>query len=190
MKRIQIAPITLVALLTVFGNVYAADYTIDTKGAHAFINFKFKHLGYSWLTGTFKTFSGDFKWDAEKPEKSSINVDIDVTSLDSNHAERDKHVRSDDFLDVKKYPTAKFVSTSVKSKADGALAIKGNLTLHGVTKEIALDAKPIGEGKDPWGGYRAGFEGTVTLNTEDFGMPGFAPTNEVHMELLIEGVRK
>lgn len=190
MKRNPVLAIVLLMLIGLFGNAYAADYVIDTKGAHAFINFKFKHLGYSWLTGTFNTFSGDFKWDAEKLEKSAINVDIDVTSIDSNHAERDKHIRSDDFLDVAKYPTAKFVSTSVKPKADGALAIKGNLTLHGVTKEIEIDAKPIGEGKDPWGGYRAGFEGSVTLNTKDFGMPGFVPTNEVHMELLIEGIRK
>ena len=185
-----ILSVVLMALLMLTGNVQSADYVIDTKGAHAFINFKFKHLGYSWLTGTLKKFDGKFTWDANNPETTKIEVNIDVTSLDSNHAERDKHIRSDDFLDVSKYPKASFVSTSVKKSDDGQLAVAGNLTLHGVTKEIIIDAKPIGEGKDPWGGYRAGFAGEVTLNTRDFGMPGFVPTHQVHMELLIEGVRQ
>lgn len=188
--RKQISLFALLILMPLSGTIYAADYVIDTENAHAFINFKFKHLGYSWLTGTFNTFNGDFTWDAKKPEASSIKVEVDVASLDSNHAERDKHIRSDDFLDVEKYPKAVFISKSVKQSKDGKLAITGDLTLHGVTKEIVIDAEPIGEGKDPWGGYRAGFAGTVTLNTEDFGMPGFQPTNRVHLDLLIEGKRK
>ncbi|MBN1378185.1 MAG: YceI family protein [Gammaproteobacteria bacterium] len=190
MSKKTISPFLLATLFLVVGNATAADYVIDTEGAHASINFKFNHLGYSWLSGTYKTFSGNFKWDAAKPEATVINVEVDVNSLDSNHAERDKHIRSDDFLDVKKYPTAKFDSTSVTPIKDNKLLVKGNLTLHGVTKEIVIDARPVGEGEDPWGGYRAGFEGTVTLNTVDFGMPGFVPTNQVHLELLIEGVRQ
>ena len=74
----------------------AADYVIDTKGAHAFIQFKIAHLGYSWLLGRFNTFSGEFSYDENNPAASRVKVDIDVASLDSNHAERDKHLRGDD----------------------------------------------------------------------------------------------
>ena len=89
----------------------AADYVIDTKGGHASINFKIPHLGFSWLTGRFDTFSGTFTYDDKKPEASKVSVEIDTTSLNSNHAERDKHLRSADFLDAAKFPKATFVST-------------------------------------------------------------------------------
>lgn len=89
---------------------FAADYTIDDKGAHASINFKVKHLGYSWLTGRFNTFSGDFNYDANNVAASKINVNIDPASVDSNHAERDKHLKGKDFLDVSSFDSASFVS--------------------------------------------------------------------------------
>ena len=90
---------------------HAADYKIDTEGAHAFIQFRIKHLGYSWLYGRFDKFDGSFVYDAKSPEKSSIAVTINMASLDSAHAERDKHLRGEKFFDVKKYPTATFKST-------------------------------------------------------------------------------
>lgn len=178
----------LLALATV--SATAADYAIDVKGAHAAVNFKFKHLGYSVLAGTFKEFDGSFTWDKSDPSASKINVLIQTASLDSNHAERDKHIRDPRFLNVKEYPTAKFVSTKVVDKGNGKLDIHGDLTLHGTTKPIVLDATTIGEGSDPWGGYRAGFEAYVTLNTKDFGMSTFKPLHQVEMELYIEGIRK
>jgi polyisoprenoid-binding protein YceI len=91
----------------------AADYVIDTKGAHASINFAIKHLGYSVLTGRFDNFSGEFSYDPAKPEASTVNVTIDTTSVNSNHAERDKHLRSADFLNVEKFPKATFVSKKI-----------------------------------------------------------------------------
>ena len=89
----------------------AADYIVDTKGAHAFVQFRVMHLGYSWLYGRFNEFNGDFSYDPKVPEKSEIRVTIDTTSVDSNHAERDKHLRGEKFLDVAKFPEATFVST-------------------------------------------------------------------------------
>ncbi|MBA4502898.1 YceI family protein [Marinobacterium marinum] len=170
----------------------AADYAIDIPGQHAFINFKISHLGYSWLYGTFKDFKGSFSWDAEQPEASQISVTIDPSSVDSNHAERDKHLRGKDFLAVDSFPSAEFTSTSVKQVDADRLAVTGNLTLHGVTREIVIDAAPIGEGKDPWGGYRAGFEGTTTLKLADFGIKAqLGPTaEEVTLILSIEGIRQ
>ncbi|MBU0900922.1 MAG: YceI family protein [Gammaproteobacteria bacterium] len=188
---------TLVALalggaLMGAGQVMAADYAIDKQGQHAFVNFKISHLGYSWLYGTFKDFDGSFSFDAAKPQDSKVNVTLNTTSVDTNHAERDKHIRSDDFLNVSKHPTATFASTSVKSTGEGTADISGDLTLNGVTKPVVIAAKFIGEGKDPWGGYRAGFEGTTTLKLKDFDIStDLGPASE-SLELIIsvEGVRK
>jgi len=174
------------------GQVLAADYAIDTKGQHAFVNFKISHLGYSWLWGTFKEFDGSFSFDAEQPEASRVNVTLQTASIDSNHAERDKHLRSDDFLNVSKHPTATFESTSVKSTGEGTADITGNLTLNGVTKPVVIAAKFLGEGKDPWGGYRAGFEGSTTLKLKDFDIKmDLGPASQtVDLIISVEGVRQ
>ncbi|CAA0091408.1 Protein YceI [BD1-7 clade bacterium] len=170
----------------------AADYTIDTKGAHAFVQFKIKHLGYSWLLGRFNNFEGNFSYDAAKPETSEIEVIIDTTSIDSNHAERDKHLKGKDFLNVAKYPKASFKSTRY-IPADGTSGtMEGIFTLHGVTKEIAFPVTKIGEGKDPWGGYRVGFEGKTVLKLSDYGIVyDLGPASaDVEIELFVEGIRQ
>ena len=188
---------TLVALalggaLMGAGQVMAADYAIDKQGQHAFVNFKISHLGYSWLYGTFKDFDGTFSYDAANPEASKVNVTLKTASVDTNHAERDKHLRSADFLNVSKHDTATFESTSVKSTGEGTADVTGNLTLNGVTKPVVIAAKFIGEGQDPWGGYRAGFEGTTTLKLKDFDIAmDLGPASEtVELIISIEGIRK
>lgn len=169
----------------------AADYKIDKEGQHAFVNFKISHLGYSWLYGTFKDFDGSFSFDAAKPEASKVKVELKTASVDSNHAERDKHLRSADFLNVAKHPTATFESTSVKSTGQGTADITGNLTLNGVTKPVVIAARFIGEGQDPWGGYRAGFEGSTKLKLKDFDIQkDLGPASqEVELIISVEGVR-
>lgn len=170
----------------------AADYVIDTKGAHAFIQFKIQHLGYSWLLGRFNTFEGGFSYDAKAPEQSTIELQIKTTSIDSNHAERDRHLRSKKFLDVKKYPIATFKSTHVTFSDEKNGVITGDFRLHGVSKQISFPVKKIGEGKDPWGGYRAGFEGQTRLKLADYNMSynlGPASTH-VDIYLYIEGIRQ
>lgn len=185
--------VIFVALVSVCSSIAsAADYVIDTKGAHAFVQFKIQHLGYSWLYGRFNTFEGEFSYDESKPQEAKIAVLIDTTSVDSNHAERDKHLRSDDFLDVKVFPQAKFVSTKVVPGEGDTAKVYGNLTLKDVTKELVLDVHKVGMGKDPWGGYRAGFEGTTKFLLKDFNiMKNLGPlSQEVEMILSVEGVRK
>ena len=180
---------------TLFGasTAHAADYVIDTQGAHAFVNFKIKHLGYSWLHGRFNTFDGGFNYDSVNPNASQIMVNIETKSIDSNHAERDKHLRGKDFLNVDKFPQASFKSTSIVFDAKGDEAkVTGDFTLHGVTKSITFEIDKIGEGKDPWGGYRVGFEGETSLKLADFGIDynlGPASTH-VDIGLFIEGIRK
>ncbi|WP_136679754.1 YceI family protein [Neptunomonas sp. XY-337] len=172
--------------------LYAADYVIDTKGAHADIEFKISHLGISWLKGRFNTFDGNFSYDAANPNASKVNVNIDVTSLDSNHAERDKHLRGGDFLDTDEFPKASFVSTSFKDNGDGSATMMGDLTLRGITKPVTIDVSKVGEGEDPWGGYRAGFSGTTSFKLKDFGINyNLGPASEtVYLELNVEGIRK
>jgi polyisoprenoid-binding protein YceI len=193
MKLPTLTTSLLIAGLT-FGStaLMAADYVIDTKGAHASIKFRVQHLGYSWLYGRFNEFDGKFSYDEAAPEKASIEVNIKTNSVDSNHAERDKHLRGDDFLDVDKYPQAKFISTSFTQGKDGKGTLKGNLTLHGITKPVEIAVQSIGEGKDPWGGYRAGFEGTTKFAMADFGiLKDLGPkSKDVEMILSLEGVRQ
>lgn len=176
-----------VGLLGASVSAQAADYIFDKKGAHQFIQFRVQHLGYSWLYGRFNDFDGTFSYDAKDPSSAKVSVTIDTASVDSNHAERDKHLRSDDFLSVDSFPEAKFESTSF----DGTM-LSGNLTLLGVTKPIQIEVEKIGEGKDPWGGYRAGFEGKTTFAMADFGIKkSLGPKSaNVEMILSVEGIKK
>lgn len=171
----------------------ADTYKIDTDGHHAFINFRISHLGYSWLYGTFKTFSGDFSFNKVKPATDKVNVVINTQSVDTNNAQRDEHLRSVHFLNSEKFPEARFVSTKVIPTKGNNFNIQGDLTLNGVTKPVTIDAQFIGEGKDPWGGYRAGFHGTTSFKLKDFNIStaDLGPTSEVvYMDLSVEGVRQ
>lgn len=180
------------SVLALSGPAMAADYEIDTKGAHASINFRIPHLGFSWLTGRFDTFTGSFSYDPENPAAAKISVDIDTASVNSNHAERDKHLRSADFLDVAKFPKATFVSKKITLDGEGKAKIVGDFTLRGVTKEIVIDATVVGGGEDPWGGYRQGFAGTTKFALADYGiMKELGPASkEVELDLHVEGIRK
>jgi len=186
MKKLLTATLTAIALST---TVQADDYVVDTAGMHASVQFRASHLGYSWLYGRFNNFEGTFSYDEENPDASAVEITIDTTSLDSNHAERDKHLRGNDFLAVKEFPEATFVSTSFKANEDGTAVLTGDLTLKGVTKSIDIDVNKVGGGKDPWGGYRMGFEGKVTLLSSDYGI-NHPAAGDVEMILDIEGVKR
>jgi len=177
------------------GTAQAAEhYVIDTKGMHAFITFRIKHLGFSWIEGRFNRFSGEFDYDAANPANNRVKVTIDVASIDTNHAERDKHLRSERFFDVKKFPKATFVSTGWEDLGNGRAKLKGKFTLRGVTKDVVIDVHQLGAGKDPWGGYRRGFEGTTTLHLSDYRMKEghiLGPMAEnIEIWVSLEGVRQ
>ncbi|AMO74071.1 MULTISPECIES: YceI family protein [Pseudomonas] len=191
MLKKTFAALALGTALFSAGQAMAADYKIDKEGQHAFIEFRIKHLGYSWLYGRFDDFDGAFTFDEKNPAADKVKVTINTNSVNTNHAERDKHLRSGDFLNVSKNPTATFESTGVK--ADGKNAeITGNLTLNGVTKPVTIKAELVGQGDDPWGGYRAGFLGTTTLKLKDFNIQrDLGPASqEVELTLSVEGVRQ
>lgn len=190
--KLKFALPAMLALAVLAQPALAADYAIDTKGQHASITFRINHLGFSWLTGRFDKFSGTVSYDEKDVAKSSVKVEIDPASVSTNHAERDKHLRADDFLDVAKFPTATFVSKSVTPAGDGKATVVGDLTLHGVTKEVTIDASFVGAGKDPWGGERVGFTGTTKLTLADYDIKKkLGPASEtVELILDVEAVKQ
>lgn len=192
MKRRFLAPLLAVAGFALSAPASAAQYVIDTQNAHAFVQFKISHLGYSWVLGRFNQFEGGFNYDENNPAAASVQVTVNTASVDTNHAERDKHIRSKDFLKVDEFSQATFTSTGYQPVGDDKGVLKGDLTLHGVTRPITVDVTHIGAGKDPWGGYRRGFEGTTTLTLADFGIPmDLGPASRtVELFLSVEGIRQ
>lgn len=165
------------------------NYVVDET--HSFVNFKISHLGFSYLMGRFNDLSGHFVFDAEKPETNTITMEVKTASIDSNHAERDRHLRSKDFLNVSKYPTASFKTSAFEADGDNGV-LYGDLTLYGQTKPIKVDITFVGAGQDPWGGYRRGYTGKTTISPRDWGMKyELGPTAEsMELEFVIEGVRQ
>ncbi|MGK0271976.1 MAG: polyisoprenoid-binding protein YceI [Cocleimonas sp.] len=172
--------------------IFADKYRIDTLGGHASVNFKIKHLGYSWLTGRFDKFEGYFEYDEKAPEKSLIKMTVKTKSIDSAHALRDTHLRGAKYLNVKKYPEARFVSNSFTPIDSNTARLTGKLSLHGVTRDIDTTITRIGGGEDPWGGYRQGFETHFKVRLTDYGIKhslGEA-SNELQLSIYLEGVKE
>ncbi len=173
-------------------NHSAEHYVIDTPGAHAFVQFKISHLGFSWLYGRFNEFEGEFTYDPEHPENSSVDVTIQTASVDSNHERRDDHLRNEDFLTVEEYPESHFRSTSFERVEDGKYRMTGDFTLLGVTRELEMDVEHVGAGEDPWGNYRRGFHATTSFRLADFGIDyDLGEEAEVVKIILdVEGIRQ
>jgi len=193
-KKLLLTLALMLGLGSINAQAATEHYVIDTKNMHAFITFKVQHLGYSWLEGRFNRFSGDFDFDDANPSNNRVKLDIDVTSIDTNFAERDKHLRDDRFFDTDKFPKASFVSTGWVDHGNGKATLKGKFTLRGITQNIELDVSQVGAGKDPWGGFRRGFVGTTTLHLSDYKMKKAAmlgPVAEnIQLWLSIEGIRQ
>lgn len=167
-------------------------YQIDTRGAHAFIQFKISHLGFSWLYGRFNDFDGEFRFDPENPENSSVEVTIQTASVDSNHERRDNHLRNEDFLTVEEFPEAHFRSTAFRHIEGDRYEMTGDFTLLGHTRELTMDVEHVGAGTDPWGGYRRGFTGRTSFALADFGIDyDLGPeARVVEIILDVEGIKQ
>jgi polyisoprenoid-binding protein YceI len=175
----------------------AASYQLDAD--HSSIQFKIRHLTVSNVTGTFNKFKGSASVEGEDLATLKVEVAIDAASVDTGHEKRDEHLRNADFLDVAKYPTITFISKKIVKAEPGKLRITGDLTLHGVTREITVDLEgPTPEVKDPWGNFRRGATGTAKIDRRDFGITwnkaldtgGLVVGNEVGIQVDIEWVRK
>ena len=146
---------------------FAAHYAVDTD--HTTVSFKVKHL-LSHVQGRFNQFEGNFVYDPEKPETWKTAVTVQTSTIDTNVAARDKHLRSGDFFDVEKFPTMTFQSTEVTEATPTRAKLHGLLTIHGVEKPAVFDLQIHGVAKDPWGNVRAAFTATTTINRKDFGL--------------------
>ena len=179
---------------TAFASAIAAVALVPLSQAQAAdYQFKISHLGFSYILGSFEEFEGQFAYDPEDLDASSAEIEVQVDSLTSNHAERDRHILSSDFLNASEFPTATFTSTGFESTGDDEGVLTGDLTLHGETQEIEMPVTLMGEGDDPWGNYRAGFEGSTTLTLSDYGidMSDFPESmHELELYVTFEGIRQ
>ncbi len=159
---------------------------------HSSAQFSVRHLGISTVRGTFNK-TGGVVVDSPDPSKASVNVSIDANSVDTRVEMRDKDLRSDHFFDVAKYPTITFASKRVESAGAGKLKVTGDLTMHGVTKEVVLDVDgPTPPMKDPRGNQHRGVSATTTVNRSDFGMTFDAGVvgDQIAIQLDVELVDK
>ncbi len=169
--------------------VAPGNYRVDPD--HSTILFTVSHLGTSVLTGRFNAVEGSFVVGPNQAPR--VDISIKTASVDTNHEKRDAHLRSPDFFNVKQFPVMHFVADKVDYDTQGQpTALHGKLSLHGKTKPVTLDLSPVGAGKDPWGGYRAGFNAKTILKRSDFGMD-FMPGgigDEITVTLNIEAIKE
>ena len=145
------------------------QWVIDA--AHSNAHFTVKHMMITNVRGEFSKLSGTVTYDAAKPEATQIEAVVDVASLSTREAQRDGHLKSPDFFDVEKFPTIAFKSKSVKAKSKEDLAVTGDLTIHGVTKEVVLDVESLsGPANDPFGNTRLGATASTKIKRDDFGI--------------------
>jgi polyisoprenoid-binding protein YceI len=195
MKRF-ISIIILMALLAPL-HVSAAVYSIDP--AHTTIGFKVRHLMISNVKGVFEKFKGTVNIDEKDITKSKVDVSIETSSVNTNIAKRDDHLRSPDFFDVAKFPTMTFVSTKVEKAGVDTLRVTGNLTIKGVTRQVILNVEgPTGEIKSPQGDVKRGASAIATINRQDFGVSwskkldggGVVVADDVHISIDTELARQ
>jgi polyisoprenoid-binding protein YceI len=171
-----------------------ARWNLDPE--HSTIEFRITHMVVSKTTGQFTDYAGYIDMDAEDGTVTAIEATIKAESVNTNHIKRDTHLRNAEFLDVKLYPTITYKMKNYKKTSEGFTAI-GDLTLHGVTKEVLLTGRYNGSTKDPWGNTRAGFSAEGKLNRKDFGMiwnktldnGGLVVGDEVQIRLDIECIK-
>ncbi len=188
---------TLAAALSLPANAATSTWQIDPN--HSAAQFAVRHLAISTVRGAFTKVSGTVQFDDKDISKSSVEVTIDAASVDTRVPDRDKDLRSDHFFEVEKYPTLTFKSTKVEQVEAGKLKVTGDLTIHGVSKQVVLDVEgPTAPVKDPWGNQRAAANATTKINRQDFGVKwnakmdngGWVVGDDVTITIDVEMVQK
>jgi polyisoprenoid-binding protein YceI len=170
-----------------------AARTLAIDRSHSEVGFQVRHL-LSKVRGRFNEFDGTIEFDEANPSNSRVDVTIHARSIDTGEADRDNHLRNADFFDIEKYPTLTFKSTSVTTRGNNTYDVVGDLTIHGVTRQVTLPASFLGSAQDPWGNTKLVFEADLTLNRKDFGLTwnaaletgGFLVGDEVKVTLAIQ----
>ncbi|MEM6281210.1 MAG: YceI family protein [Chloroflexota bacterium] len=174
-----------------------ASYTVDI--AHSAAEFSVKHMMVTTVKGVFNDLSGTMIFDADNPANSSIEAAIQVASINTRMEDRDNHLRSADFFDVENFATMTFKSTSVEMTGDDTAKVTGDLTIRDVTKPVVFEVEYFGTLENsPFGDTRAGFQGTTTINREDFGLTwnqaletgGFMVSKEVKITVDLQAVKQ
>jgi polyisoprenoid-binding protein YceI len=181
---------------TVTATQARTTWTIDA--AHSQVEFAVRHLMISTVRGRFAGVKGTVVSDDRDPAAAQVDVTIDVHTIDTREAQRDAHLRSADFFDAEKFPVLTFKSTRVTDIKGDRFRLVGDLTMHGVTREVALDVTSEGHGKDPWGGERAGYSAVAKLKRSDFGLTwnqvletgGIAVGDEIKIALDLELIKQ
>ena len=184
MSRVALG-IVVAVTMAVSAAAQAGSWRIDPN--HSAAQFSVRHLGVSTVRGAFMKVSGSASYDPADPSKNSVDVTIDASSVDTRVQMRDDDLRSPNFLDVQKYPTITFKSKQSKSAGAGKLEILGDLTIHGITKEVTLDVDgPSAPIKDPWGNQRIGASASTKINRKDFGINGAAGAVGDEISIIID----
>lgn len=171
-----------------------ATYTIDPS--HSEVGFVVRHMGFSKVRGRFEEFSGEVRIEPDQLSSLEAEVEIVASSIDTNEPKRDEHLRTNDFLDAQNHDKITFKSTGVRTANAQTFELEGDLTIRGVTKSVVLEGSYLGEGTDPWGGTRVGFEASTVINRKDFGVNwntvlesgGFLVGEDVEIKLDIQAV--
>ncbi len=167
MKKMITYIIAAFALLTT--SVFAQTWNVDP--AHTSADFSIQHMAISRVTGSFSQVTGQLIFDKTGKQPESVNISIDVASINTGVDQRDEHLKSPDFFDVKTYPTMTYTSDKIISQGEGRYKVEGTLTLHGVSKPVTLAVEGlVNNEKDPWGNTRKGAHVTAELNRKDFGI--------------------
>jgi len=171
MKRFRsLATSSLLASVLLFAApVLATPQTYEIDPVHSRVEFTIRHM-FSKVTGSFGGFHGTIQYDAAAPASSTVNAEIDASTIDTGNDKRDGHLKSPDFFDVAKFPTLTFLSSKVTAGEGGKLKVAGTLTMHGVTRPVELDAAFLGSGPGLDGITRSGFEGSTKLDRKEFGI--------------------
>lgn len=171
-------------------------WTIDP--VHSSVEFSVRHLMITTVKGRFTDVQGTVTLDEANPAAAAAEIRIQAASIDTREAQRDAHLKSADFFDVETFPLLTFRSTAVDGIRKDGFTLVGDLTIHGVTREVALDVSSEGRAKDPWGGERAGYVATTKIKRSDFGLTwnqlletgGLAVSDEVKISLDVQVVKK
>ena len=170
-KRLICFTVLFVSIFVVSAFAQVETWKIDP--AHSAAQFAVRHMGISTVRGEFKKVSGSAGYDTADPGKTSLDATIDATTVDTRVDMRDNDLRSPNFLDVQKYPTITFKSKRAEAAGPGKMKVTGDLTIHGVTKEVVLDVDgPTSPVKDPRGNFHIGASATTKINRKDFGVNG------------------
>jgi polyisoprenoid-binding protein YceI len=170
---------------------YAAEtYILDPM--HTSIVFRVKHLGVTYVYGRFNGPTGSFVFDETSPSKSTIEMQAETKNVDTAVEKRDTHLKSPDFFNAGEYPLVSFKSKSVKKISENTYEVSGDLTLLGKTHPITVDVHATGAKKDPWGGFRRGFETSFAIRRSEFGMDFMMDgvSDEVNLTVSVEGIRQ